>query len=159
LRGGKHLCATACALVTLAAGGPAAATTATAREQALIAEINRIRAQHGLQPLQLDPRLQLVARAHSRDMIRRSYFAHGRLDERLRRHRFRLDGRVVGENLAWGTRELGRPDGIVGMWMRSPPHRRTLLRPGFSHVGVGAIAAPFQGTRRATVVTANFASR
>ena len=53
--------------------------------------------------------------------------------------------------------ERGRPDTIVDMWLRSPSHRRLLLRPGFSYVGVGAVAAPFRGARGATVVTANFA--
>jgi uncharacterized protein YkwD len=157
LRGGKHLCATSCALVTLAAGGPAAAATTNARERALLAEMNRVRAMHGLRPLRFDPHLHRAARAHSRDMVRRGYFAHGRLAQRLRRYRFRADGRVLGENLAWGTGALGRPGTIVRMWLRSPPHRRLLLRAGFSHVGIGAVGARFQGAHGATVVTANFA--
>lgn len=114
---------------------------------------------HGLRPLRFDPCLQRAARAHSRDMVRRAYFAHGRLAQRLRRYSVRLEGRVVGENLAWGAGALAQPGTMVRMWMRSPAHRRTLLRPGFSHVGVGAVAAPFQGASNATVVTANFASR
>lgn len=119
--------------------------------------MNRVRAMHGLGPLRFHPRLQRAARAHSRDMVRRAYFAHGRLVQRLRRYRFRPEGRIVGENLAWGAGEQGRPGTIVDMWLRSPSHRRLLLRPGFSYVGVGAVAAPFRGARGATVVTANFA--
>jgi uncharacterized protein YkwD len=144
-----------CALVTLASSAPAAAATATERERALLSAMNTARRAHGLRPLRFDPRLQQAARAHSRDMVRRTYFAHGPMLERLRR--FRVQAPVVGENLAWGTGNYGSPATIVEKWLESPPHRRTLLRPGFFRVGVGAIAAPFQGNGEATVVTADFA--
>ena len=144
--------------MTLASSVPAAAVTANDRERELLAEMNRVRAKHGLRPLQIDARLQQAARSHSHDMIRRTYFAHGSLVDRLRRFEFRLEGRTVGENLAWGAGRLGTPGSIVAAWLQSPAHRRTLLRPGFSQVGVGAITAPFQGAREATVVTANFAT-
>ena len=43
--------------------------------------------------------------------------------------------------------------------MKSPPHRRNLLRPGFRRVGVGAMMATFSGASGARVVTADFAGR
>jgi uncharacterized protein YkwD len=143
--------------VTLATGAPAAASTATERERALLAEMNQARQAHGLRPLRFDARLQRAARAHSWDMIRRTYFAHGAVFERLRR--FRVEAPVVGENLAWGAGDQAMPTTIVDRWLQSPPHRRILLRPGFLSVGVGAIAAPFQGNDEATVVTADFAGQ
>jgi uncharacterized protein YkwD len=88
-------------------------------------------------------------------MVRRTYFAHGAVFDRLRR--FDVRGPVLGENLAWGSGGQASPRAIVTNWLRSPAHRRTLLRPGFRRVGVGAIAAPFQGLAEATVVTADFA--
>ena len=117
--------------------------------------MNEARQAHGLQPLRLDSCLHRAARAHSLDMIRRTYFAHGALFERLRR--FRVQAPVLGENLAWGSGDQAEPATIVEKWLQSPPHRRTLLRPGFFSVGVGAVAASFLGIDGATVVTADFA--
>ena len=117
--------------------------------------MNDARRAHGLPPLRFDGRLHQAARAHSRDMVRRTYFAHGSVFDRLRR--FRVRAPVLGENLAWGSGDLAQPSAIVRAWLESPPHRATLLRPGFRRVGVGAIAAQFLGIDGATVVTADFA--
>ena len=119
--------------------------------------MNRVRAANGLQELRLDPRLLNAARAHSADMVRRTYFSHGAFAERLRR--FNVSGPVIGENLAWGSGEQASPGTIVRRWLESAPHRRILLRPGFSLVGVGAVAGTFAGQSDATVVTADFAGQ
>jgi uncharacterized protein YkwD len=143
--------------VTLATSGLAPAAIATERERALLAEMNEARRAHGLQPLRFDSRLHRAARAHSQDMVRRTYFAHGSIVDRLRR--FDVRAPAVGENLAWGSGALAEAANIVQKWLQSPPHRATLLRPGFLRVGVGAVAAPFLGASEATVVTADFAGR
>ena len=144
-----------CVLATFAPGANASAATTSDRESALLAEINEVRRAHGLRPLRLDPKLRRAARAHSVDMIRRTYFAHGDTLERLRR--FRVRAPVVGANLAWGAGEEGRAQAIVRAWLGSPGHRRTLLHSAFLRVGVGAVEGPFQGFGDATVVTADFA--
>ena len=117
--------------------------------------MNEIRTSHGLRPLRPDSRLTRAARAHSLDMIRRQYFAHGALGPRLRR--FKVRG-YVAENLAWGVGSLAGARSIVSSWMASPPHRATLLRPAFRRVGIGAVVGPFAGYARARVVTADFAA-
>jgi uncharacterized protein YkwD len=117
--------------------------------------MNQARAAHGLQPLRFDDSLQRAARAHSLDMIRRTYFAHGAVLERLRR--FRVQAPILGENLAWGAGDQAAAMTIVARWLQSPRHRRILLRPGFLSVGIGAVAASFLGVDDATVVTADFA--
>jgi uncharacterized protein YkwD len=43
----------------------------------------------------------------------------------------------VGENVAYGN---VTPEQLVAMWMASPGHRANLLKPGFTHIGVGAVA-------------------
>jgi uncharacterized protein YkwD len=42
----------------------------------------------------------------------------------------------VGENVAFGN---VTPEQLVAMWMASPGHRANLLKPGFTHIGVGAV--------------------
>jgi uncharacterized protein YkwD len=123
----------------------------------LLSAINEARAAHGLTPLRLDRRLQRAARAHSSDMVRRNYFAHGPFVSRL--SRFGVRGPRVGENLAWGVGAGADPRRIVQQWLASPKHRANLLRPGFRRVGVGLRAGAFAGYGNALVITADFAGR
>lgn len=43
--------------------------------------------------------------------------------------------RMVGENLYYGS--IGTPEDAVNSWMNSPGHRANILRPNFTHLGVG----------------------
>jgi uncharacterized protein YkwD len=124
-------------------------------ERVLLSEMNRVRASHGLIRLRLDWTLQRASRAHSADMLRRDYFAHGAFAVRLTR--FGARGPRVGENLAWGVGARARARSIVRMWLNSPAHRRNLLRSGFRRVGVASLRGTFRGYRGARVVTADFA--
>jgi uncharacterized protein YkwD len=123
----------------------------------LLSAMNEARAAHGLPPLRLDARLQRAASAHSSDMVRRNYFAHGPVALRLAR--FGVRGPRVGENLAWGVGSGADARSIVQSWLASPRHRANLLRPGFRRVGLGLRAGPFSGYAGALVVTADFAGR
>ena len=119
--------------------------------------MNRVRASHGLRPLRFDGRLHSAARAHSADMMRRGYFAHGAFGRRM--SAFGVRAPVVGENLAWGTDTYAAPSTIVESWIASPEHRANLLRAGFRRIGVGSAVGRFVGRPGATVVTADFAGR
>ena len=123
----------------------------------VVAAINEARAAHGLPPLRVDPRLQRAARAHSTDMVRRNYFAHGPFASRLARYGVR--GPRFGENLAWGVGSAGDAREVVRRWLASPPHRANVLRRGFRRVGTGAVAGRFAGYGNAVVITADFAGR
>lgn len=147
----------AAVLFLLAVSTATGAGNATARERTLLEEMNRVRADHGLALLRLDPRLETAARSHSADMMRRGYFSHGSFARRVRS--FGVRGRRLGENLAWGTGSYSSARALVGMWMGSPPHRANLLQPGFRRVGIGAVIGAFAGHGGATVVTADFAGR
>jgi uncharacterized protein YkwD len=148
------LAAAVLALVAFPAAAGAAAKV-SASQAALLKEINRVRAAHGLHALAFDPVLARAAFAHSRSMASTGSFAHG--DFRSRMLRFHVRGPFVGENLAWGSGPYGSPHGIVAAWLRSPGHRANLLRPGFRRVGLGELTARFQGVAGANVVTADFA--
>jgi uncharacterized protein YkwD len=148
-------------VLTLAAAlvlsAPAAAHTGGKRsETGLLGQMNDVRAQYGLAPLTLDPRLERAARAHSRDMVASNVFDHGDFANRMLQ--FDVTGAVTGENLAWGTGPRGSALGIVLAWLASPEHRANLLRQSFTRVGIADVVGPFQGHVRAHVVTADFAN-
>lgn len=127
----------------------------TPAEMTLLEVMNQARAAHSLPPLKLDPTLQRAARAHSKDMLRRGYFDHGKFVRRMARYGVRA--RVVAENLAWSA-SYSWARRIVNMWLRSPGHRVNLLRPGFRRVGVALVRGSFAGSK-VRMVTADFAGR
>jgi uncharacterized protein YkwD len=136
---------------------PRSGAAPTGREVALLTEMNRVRAAHGAGPLRIDATLERAARVHSRDMLRRGYFAHGNFGRRLASLGAR--GPLVGENLGWGVGWRGTAQGIVASWLASPAHRANLLRPGFRRVGLGLLVGTFAGRGGTTLVTADFAGR
>ena len=58
-------------VATPAASAPVAVSTHTSAEQSVVKLINKQRAKKGLRALKIDGSLITVARAHSRDMIKR----------------------------------------------------------------------------------------
>ena len=146
----------AAAVAALALAAPAAAVQGPNRAEAsLLEQMNRVRAEHGLTPLRVDPHLRRAARWHSREMIGANVVDHGAFGPRM--IRFDVAGDLAGENLAWGAGARGSALAIVIAWLASPEHRANLLRPSFTRVGVGDLVGSFQGHRRAHVVTADFA--
>jgi uncharacterized protein YkwD len=143
-------------LATLAFLLPAAsAAGSTSHESAVLQEMNRVRAEHGLSALHYDGHLHEAAVAHSREMIATNVFEHGAFSYRLAQ--FDITSRIAGENLAWGTGSRGTARAIVAAWLASPEHRANLLRTSFNRVGVGDLTGRFQGHTGAHVVTADFA--
>jgi uncharacterized protein YkwD len=136
------------------AASAASARALTSSENSLLSAINAVRTSRGLAPVKVDYRLVRTARAHSADMLRRQYFAHGAFTARVRSSG--AAGTVFGEDLAWGPVSASW---VVSHWLTSPSHRAVLLRPGFRRVGIGAFQGTFAGHRGALVVTADFAGR
>ena len=160
LRGKRHIAVAFLALLATIVAAPVEAgkkrtRATTAAELALLQEMNRSRAAHGLPALRLDLSLQRAARAHSMAMLRHQVFSHGSFIARLRKYGVR--GNNVAENLAWGTGSSSTAAAIVQMWLDSPPHRANLLGPRLTRVGVGSLVGTFSGYRGARVVTADFA--
>jgi uncharacterized protein YkwD len=126
----------------------------TPREYQLIVAINAVRTIHLLPKLTIDRRLVRAARAHSRDMLRRHYFAHGNFGTRM--SRFHVRGTLFAENLVWSSGVMS-PTAAVTEWLESPPHRQNLLDPSLRRVGVAAPLGAFGGFATATMITADFA--
>jgi uncharacterized protein YkwD len=129
-----------CANVDLA---PTAANTKEIRA-AVLCLINAERAQRGRVALRKNPRLRRAALAHSSDMVRDGYFAHTAPNgdtfvDRILHARYtrRSDGWSLGENLAWGTGELGTARGVTQAWMRSSGHRANILKRSYRNLGIG----------------------
>lgn len=103
--------------------------------------LNDDRKSNGLQPLQCDDDLLIVARLHNQDMADRNFFAHTNPDGEQpwdRMERFGITGwSLVGENIAAGQRS---PAEVQAAWMNSPGHRANILTADFTHVGVGHVA-------------------
>lgn len=150
-----HIAVALIMFVSVFAGAQTSSAATNTAERSLLREMNRVRAQHGMPTLRLDAPLQRAARAHSADMLRRNYFAHGPFLQRI--ISFGARGPMLGENLGWGVGTRARAGWIVQAWLRSPAHRANLLRPGFRRVGVAALSGNFRGTAGARVVTADFA--
>ncbi|HEV3228332.1 MAG TPA: CAP domain-containing protein [Solirubrobacteraceae bacterium] len=110
--------------------------------------INLERAKAGLRPLTVDGTLQSVAQAKSADMVARDYFDHTSPDGVTASDRVLNSGYVpqgasyaIGENIAFGTMDLGTPAKIVQAWMESPGHRENILDPAYRQTGIGVAPA------------------
>lgn len=150
----RSLALIAVVLVVAAPASAASVASLTTGERALLSEMNRARAGHGLPTLRIDWKLQRAARSYSAAMIRQDFFSHGAFAQRMRASGAR--GPVFGENLAWGTGSRGSAAAMVSQWLASPAHRANLLRRGFVRVGVAASLGNFLG-RNARVATTDFA--
>ena len=128
-------------------------------EGRVVVLLNAIRHEHGLGTLTSSTALRKAARSHSSDMLARGYFEHNSpneaFDVRIRRF---LKSPLVGENIAWGTGSYGSAEGIVKLWMHSPPHRHIILMGSLHRVGLGIATGSFKGSRGAVMTTADFSS-
>jgi len=115
-------------------------------ERAIFQYTNEVRKKNGVPPLTWDNTLRDVARAHSADMLVRNYFAHDTPEGRSPHQRIQAACRsplaASGENI-WmrtgyhpgDTKSLAAA--IVNNWMSSPGHRKNLLYPDYTDIGVG----------------------
>jgi len=103
----------------------------------MLARANAERAVAGLPPLTLDPRLNSAAQRHAEDMLQRSYYSHFSPDGSAPADRVRRSGyaaRLVAENIARGPYTVNE---VMDNWLASQEHRRNLLHPGFTQLGIG----------------------
>jgi uncharacterized protein YkwD/stress response protein SCP2 len=118
-----------------------------ARTEADVVDLtNRERARAGLRPLAVDPLLATAARAHSADMVARCFYSHTSPEGSQPWDRAASAGstrRTIGENIACGQRS---PAEVVEGWMNSPGHRANILKPAFTHIGVGFAGGGPSGT-------------
>lgn len=103
---------------------------------------NKVRKEHNLPALQLNPALSKIARAHAENMARQGKMEHD-LDGKTPFDRIKAAGykyAVAGENIAVAEKgaKLGK---IVTLWMDSKGHRENILSPDFTEIGIGIVRA------------------
>jgi uncharacterized protein YkwD len=100
--------------------------------------VNQARAAAGLGPVVHNAILEQQATEYACEMIQYDFFDHvspvdgSTLGERATRFGYAF--RVVGENLAAGQTT---PQQAFNDWMASPGHRRNILDPRFTELGIG----------------------
>jgi len=119
---------------------PPADVAAWPREVARL--INETRAQHGLPPLIYNETLAQAAQAHANDCLQRGWGSHygsDGSDERVRMERAGYD--PVHWDESWAHTQS--PQRAMDFWMDeappNDPHRRMILSPRFTEIGVGVV--------------------
>ncbi|MCX5892900.1 MAG: CAP domain-containing protein [Deltaproteobacteria bacterium] len=117
-------------------------------EQRVFQFTNEARRKNGLPPLEPDKTLMTLARGKSDDMIKRHYFSHPDPEGKTIKDRYAevkpaVGGLIgVGENISIGGKN-GFEDTtttarrIVDGFMVSPGHRKNILEPKYSYLGIG----------------------
>jgi uncharacterized protein YkwD len=123
--------------------------------ETLIFELtNNEREKKGLNSLKLDKRLKVAARQHSDEMLKNKYLSHGSSNILNKKPSGRIYNSGlpilrVGENVAEDIGDLipflfeenldSLAKRVVKGWMQSPGHRKNILEPDFTHMGVGSV--------------------
>jgi uncharacterized YkwD family protein len=112
----------------------------SAYEQKVVDLTNQERAKNGLPALKVDLTLSKMAHEKSRDMSANGYFSHtsptyGSPFDMMKK--YGISYRSAGENIAMGQRT---PEEVVKAWMNSDGHRKNILSPNYTYIGVGYVA-------------------
>ncbi len=113
-------------------------TVDASAEAQMLRLVNQARTEAGLVALTMDDSLVGVARAHSKDMFARGYFAHVNPDGKSPFDRMVDAGisfKLAGENLAYAANVQLAFNGL----MNSPDHRANILEKDFRRVGMGVM--------------------
>jgi uncharacterized protein YkwD len=117
------------------------------REQFVLSEINRMRAEQGLSELRLNNSLCAIARSHSSNMAEYSYLSH--TDSLGRQFSERLGNKIAapyhaGENVARNNFPNSARVAVQG-WSQSPNHLKNILNENFAETGIG-VAVSSEGS-------------
>jgi uncharacterized protein YkwD len=115
-------------------------------EQRVIEATNAFRKQNGLPPLKPSVRLLSIAQSHARNMARQDKFGDSDqnghvLDGRSLDYRIKVGGYAfsrVAENVGYQRGRSGPADAMMEGWKKSPGHRKNMLLPDITELGVGA---------------------
>ncbi|WZL74161.1 CAP domain-containing protein [Clostridiaceae bacterium 35-E11] len=108
----------------------------TPNEEEMLRLLNGERTKNGLNPLKADMEITKVARLKSQDMIDKNYFSHnsptyGSPFDMLKK--FGVSYIYAGENLAGNPSVQNAHESL----MNSEGHRKNILNPNFTHIGIG----------------------
>ena len=104
----------------------------------VLALVNAARAKEGAPPLQVNEGLMQAAQSYSVVLGQGDCFEHTcppvpHLQSRLAAAGYDSYSRI-GENIAAGNET---PEAVVKLWLDSPGHRRNMLNPAYTEIGVG----------------------
>ncbi len=117
-------------------------------ERVIFEATNAERAKAGLKPLKWDTRISAAARLHAKDMAERGFFDHtstksGFETPTLRVQKAGALDAGAGENIALNNVKIDLTGAkLMDQWMNSPPHRAAILRPEYTHIGIGVVQGP-----------------
>lgn len=111
-------------------------TSLTSNEQQMVTLVNQARKQNNVAQLKVDMQLTNVARTKAQDMIDNKYFSHnspkyGSPFDMMKN--FGVKYVKAGENIA-GNQTV---QSAFNALMNSPGHRKNILEPNFTHIGMG----------------------
>ena len=122
-------------------------------ERRILQLTNEARRKNHLPSLDWDNNLAFKAREKSDDMLKKNYFSHTSPEGKTVKDRMQEEKPAsyrtisqVGENIYMGSRFDYATDIktqarlIVDGWMTSPGHRKNMLDPNYTHLGVGVAA-------------------
>jgi uncharacterized protein YkwD len=112
----------------------------SAEEKSLLDDANRERAAVGLQPFKWDDALAAAARQHAQVMASQNLLLHQCLNELPVDQRAAQAGAkfsMIAENIAVGP----NPETIHDGWMHSIGHRKNILNPDITAIGVATVRA------------------
>ncbi|MGP4108559.1 CAP domain-containing protein [Virgibacillus sp. L01] len=106
-------------------------------ERQVVTITNQYRRNNGLSTVKIDWQLSRVARYKSRDMRDQDYFSHnsptyGSPFNMMKD--FNISYTRASENIAAGQ---SSPRSVVSSWMNSSGHRKNILDPNVTHIGIG----------------------
>lgn len=116
---------------------------------ALLERVNHERRRAALPLLTYNKDLEMSAQLHAEDMLIRDYFDHFTPEGSSYVDRIKSIGyanvdtascnctafkAVIGENIAMGQRSI---NWVMNEWMESPSHKKNILSPHFTEMGVG----------------------
>jgi uncharacterized protein YkwD len=132
------------------------------QEQAMRCMTNYARERMGLGDLADITELDLSARDKSSDILRCDSFSHeacGRAFTYWMERVGYIPARCwrAGENLAWGTGQMGSVREMFRSWIHSPPHRANILG-DYGQIGVGLDIGRLDGHENVHVWTQHFGS-
>lgn len=119
-----------------------ASPTARVDENKALSMLNQYRAQSGIAPLALDPRLSRIAEDYARKMAAADKMGHdvdgqSLLGTRLKSYGYAFSN--AGENVAAGYHTLAE---AFSGWRQSPPHDRGMKDREMSLMGIGTAYNP-----------------
>jgi hypothetical protein len=102
------------------------------------AAISRYRAEHGLPPVTVDPKLMALAAEQARAMAKADSLEHD-VDRPFQVRVASYDPDIAVENIAGGTRTF---ESTLDIWKHSPGHDANLRRDGVTRFGIASAPAP-----------------